>query len=468
MDLHIKSILGSLAFSYLFYSKSFGLNTMLLSILVLVFLFTCRKQRPVPWGYSLPYLFTAVMVFIDPTDFKICLHFMAFFVLIGKYIAPTSSLYLSWFIGVVNMIVASLVKLNNYINQPKSQKKGLSKRRVDYIKGTMIAFPLLILFALLYQKANPIFESLIQQINLNFISAPWLLFTLLGYILFVHVLNPYYPKELLSLDQQKANELKHPEEPFTIPILEKLKSEQTLGSIVLSSLNLLLMLFLLTDVIYLLQAGPISNSGYSKSVHEGVYALMFSIVCAIVIILFFFRGHLNFYKGNGRLKKLTYFWIGLNIVLVFFTWYKNFQYIGALGFTYKRIGVFVYLLLTLSGLITAYIKVASVRSYIYLIRTNITIAFGLLLLSASIPWDRAITRYNLKNIQHPDISYLMHLGDTNSEQLYHYIHTPHGETTLHKDTFKEIEKRYAQFLSYQREKTWQEYTMFHIRNPRRK
>jgi len=468
MSSHIKSILGALTFSYLFYTKSFGLNTILLSIVVLVFLFAGHKRRPIPWLYSIPYLFTAIMVFMDPTDFKICLHFMAFFVLIGKYIAPSVSLYLSWFIGVVNMIIASLVKLNDRIHQPKSTRKGLSKKKKDYIKGSIIAFLLLIIFALLYQKANPIFEGLIQQIDLTFISVPWLLFTLLGYILFLHILNPYNPKELLDLDQQRANELKHPEQPFTIPILEKLKSEQTLGSIVLSSLNLLLILFLVTDIMYLWQIDPISNSGYSKSVHQGVYALMFSIVCAILIILFLFRGQLNFYMGNGRLKKLTYLWIGLNIVLVSFTWFKNFQYIDALGFTYKRIGVFVYLLLTLSGLITVYIKVACLRGFIYLVRTNIAVVFGLLLLSASIPWDRTITWYNLKHIEHPDIPYLLHLGDTNSEQLYHYIQTPHWENTFHKDTIEKIEKRYAQFRSNQKVRTWQEYTAFQIQNPREK
>lgn len=461
MNLHIKSLLGALAFSLLFYSKSFGLNTILLSVIVLVLMTSFGKQRKVPWGFSLAYLTTAVMVFIDPTPFKIFIHLMAFLVFVGKSISEKSSLYLSWLIGTVNMLIASIAALNRYLNRRIDHKKRLSTKTAAYIKALIVALSLVVLFTFLYQNANPVFGDLIARIDFSFISVPWVFFTLLGYLFFLHVLRPYYPKELIGIDARQANELPPPTAPFTIPVLERLKGEQTMGSMVLMALNLLLLLFLTTDIIYLYQAEPISNLGYSQSVHQGVYALMFSIVCAIALILYFFRGDLNFYLGNKRIKIFCYVWIGLNVVLVGFTWYKNYQYVEALGLTYKRIGVFMYLLLTLTGLVTTFIKVQRKRSFVFLLRSNIA-ALGLfLLISSAIPWDRAITSYNLQQIEHPDMAYLVKLGESNSGQLYQY--TKRNDTKLTQDLESAIKKKHSAFLTAQKERTWQEYTLYQLK-----
>lgn len=461
MNIHIKSVLGALAFSLLFYSKTFGLNIVLISVIVLVLLTSLRKERPIPWGYALTYFFTAFMVFIDPTGFKIFIHFMAFLVLVGKWISQTSPIYLSWLMGMVNMLIASVARLIQ--NNPSQEKqKKISSKTILYSKGALVAGALLIFFAVLYRKANPIFDELITQIDLSFISIPWVFFTLLGYVLFLNLLRPYHPTDLIALDEQQPDALQPPTIPFTIPQMEKLRNQQTMGTIVLSALALLLIFFLVTDSIYLFQGEQISNAEYSQSVHQGVYALMLSIVCAIAIILYFFRGDLNFYKGNKRIKQLTYLWIGLNLVLVLFTGYKNYEYIEALGLTYKRIGVFVYLSLTLTGLITAYLKVVRIHSFMYLVRTNTAVVFAFLFLSAAIPWDRAITYYNLKTIEQPDIAYLIAIGNTNSDQLYRYA--KRHKNRIPQNLKTGIGEKYSDFLEECDEKTWQEYTLYQLKN----
>lgn len=514
MNIHIKSLLGALAFSLLFYSKSFGLNTVLISILVLVFLSSLKSRRPLPWGYAVAYLLTSLMVFVDPTAFKVFIHFMAFLVFVGKCISSKSSVYLSWFMGTVNMVIASVARIaegnpskvtthrtsgqvsGRTIGQASSQKSyqttgettgrafgqkssqasgqtsnqktsnentnQISPKTLLYLKGTLIAGVLLILFTILYRSANPVFDDLLSQIDLSFISIPWVLFTLLGYVLFLHLLRPYHPTELINLDDRQSDDLRTPAAPFNIPQLEKLRNQQILGIMVLGALNLLLIFFLVTDVIYLSDTIPISNAAYSQSVHEGIYALMLSIVCAIAIILYFFRGDLNFYKGNKNIKQLTFLWICLNFVLVIFTGYKNYEYVEALGLTYKRIGVFVYLLLTLTGLVTAYLKVARTRSFVYLVRRNTAVAFAFLFLSAAVPWDRAITWYNLENVDNSDVAYLINLGETNSEQLYRYARGNKIKTA--QDLKTRIGEKYSDYRKSQREKTWQEYTLYQLKN----
>jgi len=456
MNIHIKSILAALSFSFLFYSNSLGLNLFLISIIVIILLKTQKKEIPISWGYSIAYLLSALFVFINPTGYSIFIYFMTFIVFIGKSISGTTSTYLTWLFGVINLLAASVINYNETEKQPDEKKKKLSSKSLSYIKGSLIALSLLIIFTLMYKNANPVFGNLISQINLDFISVPWLFFTLLGYVLFFHILQPYYPKELIELDNNQSNNLTKTKDFFSEVVHKKLSEEHTLGTIIFGALNLLLVFFLITDIIYLFEKDTIANTTYSQSVHQGIYALMFSIVCAITLILYFFRGNLNFYKENKRIKSFTFLWIVLNILLVAFTCFKNYQYVEALGFTYKRIGVFVYLLLTLIGLTTAYIKVVHIKNFIYLVRTNIALFFACVFISAAIPWDKMITLYNLKNIENPDIYYLINLGHTNSEQLYNYA----NNTPIAIESKKQINAKYTEFIENHYNKNWKEYTLY--------
>ncbi len=460
MYIHLKSLLGALAFSLLFYSKSFGLNVFLISIIVLVFLSTLYRERPFPRVYALSYLLTAAMVFIAPTGFQLFVHFVALLVLVGKSMTSKSSLHIAGFAGLINLFTGMLVHWVEQQNLPKEARKNISPQLLNYLKGGTISLLLLVFFTVLYQNANPVFGQLIAGIDLSFISVPWLFFTGAGYLLFLNILRPFHPKELMDFDAARGNALVPPSEPFSRIDLYKLEREHTLGSMVFAALNLLLILFLITDMIYLLNPDITSNADYSNSVHQGVYALMFSIVVAIAIILYFFRGDLNFYHNNKRLKALSYSWIALNLVLVVFTFYKNWAYVEALGLTYKRIGVFVYLLLTLTGLATAYIKVSQLKNFTYLLRTHMALLFLFLVVSSTVPWDRAITWYNLGHIRHPDIAYLLDLGDGNLQQLHEYAHTK--DNTLIWEQERTINDRYREFLEAQAEKTWQEYTFYQL------
>lgn len=461
MNIHIKSIVSAFAFSLLFYSKSFGLNLFLISILIVTLIATMAKERNTSWVYSCTYIATAIFVFLNPTNFTIFVHFMAFLVFVGKSISKKTSLYIAWAIGVINLIIASAANYTAY-QQKEEEKKNISTKTMNRIKGGLAALVLLLIFGFLYKNANPVFGNLFEQINLNFISVPWLFFTLLGYFVFLHILKPFDATELVDFDLAQPNELEKPKEITLIENKKKLESEQTLGSMVFLALNLLLVLFLITDVIYLFQENDISNSAYSESVHQGVYALMFSIVCAIALILYFFRGNLNFFEGNKRIKTLTYVWIALNVTLVAITCYKNYAYVEALGLTYKRIGVFVYLLLTLTGLVTAYIKVSEIKNFTYLVRTNIATLFAFLVISAIIPWNKTITWYNLTKIENPDMGYLIELGDNISPQLFEYAQA--NSQKLSTNEIIVIKDNYAGFSKVQTEKTWQEYSLYQLLN----
>ena len=460
MQIHLKSILSALAFSFLLYSKSFGLNLFLISIIAVIMIATVQKER-VSWLYAFTYIATGVFVFLNPTVFTVFVYVMAFFVFVGKSISKKTSIYVSWVIGIVNLIIASAANYTGNSSE-KKKRKEVSSKVLNRVKGGIAALLLLLVFGFLYKSANPVFSNLFEQINLDFLSIPWLFFTFLGYALFFHLLNPFKPKELVKYDLSQSNELEKPSETILIGEKKKLEGEHTLGSMIFIALNLLLLFFLATDVIYLFQEKDLMNSEYSESVHQGVYALLFSVVCAIALILYFFRGHLNFYENNKLIKSSTYGWILLNVVLVAFTCYKNFLYVEALGFTYKRIGVFVYLLLTLTGLITAYIKVSEIKNFTYLTRANTATLFAFLIISALIPWNKTITWYNLTKIDNPDIGYLINLGDNNSVQLFEFVQE--NNNVFNENALESIREKHLIFTEEQKEKTWQEFNLYNLLN----
>jgi Domain of unknown function (DUF4173) len=139
--------------------------------------------------------------------------------------------------------------------------------------------------------------------------------------------------------------------------------------------------------------------------------LIFSILLAISIIVYFFRANQNFYKNNLWLIRLTYLWIFQNALLLASIVYKNQLYISELGLTYKRIGVYVYLLLTLAGLILTFWKVRKLKTIWYILRKNTLTAYIMLIISCLLNWDSYIAHYNINKAKVLDVIYLLNLSD---------------------------------------------------------
>src|SRR5690606_25879161 len=189
------------------------------------------------------------------------------------------------------------------------------------------------------------------KINFDFINFQWILFCVLGYYLFGNIIIPVKIQPLTKTDLSTENQL-HPFEPLKI---EDLKKEKQLGTILLALLNVLIIFYIVSDVAYLISNDNFAASVLSNQVHNGINTLIASIILAILIILYFFRGNLNFFEGNKTLKNLAYIWTFLNALLVFLIIIKNNQYVDFFGLTYKRIGVYIYLTMTLAGLITTFL-----------------------------------------------------------------------------------------------------------------
>lgn len=454
MNTHLKSILLALVFSLLFFAKDLGLNLFILSLLISFILVMNTLKNKIPWLFLSAFILSGLFVFIHPSSLTSFAYFVALFILIGKTASQKIATPIAGLVGLISITSASIV---NTIHSEKSIPRKKNTTLILYGKGIVIALVFVFLFTTLYSKANPIFNELLHKINLSFISINWLLLTALGYFIFLHLLRPYHSHILIEKDLELGDDLPKPKTTFSAVLIKKLGNEVTIASIVLGALNLLLLVFLVTDIIYLSNPNVTSESQYSQSVHQGVYALLVSIICAIAVILYYFRGNLNFFIKNKSLKSLSFLWIALNLVLTTTTFYKNYTYVSELGFTYKRIGVFIYLLLIIGGLLTVGIKISKQKNFLFLLRSNTTIAFAILIFSSAIPWDRFITTFNLAHIENPDVNYLMSLDSSNSNYLLKYATKNANKLTPTEND--RILKRTNRYTNDLKARVWQEYTI---------
>ena len=452
-------IISSFMFSTLFYGQNIGLNLSIFSILTLVILIfgnTEKFKSKKTLVYTFLYLLTAALVFFQNSSLSIITNCIVFFTLVGSVSESKASIFVNWLNGLYTTI-ASFFHRNFDYNEKEQQPK--LKKDIDILHwAKLIGIPLIfiIVFILLYKNGNAVFNDLVSQINFKFINLQWILFAVLGYYLFINIINPVQVEHATKSDLETGNSL-FKTDSFC---QEKLKKEKQLGTTLMLLLNVLIVFYLVTDIIALSTSTTVNAIELSSQVHSGINALIASILIAIVIILYFFRGNLNFYKDNKTLKTLSFVWIILNAVLVILIAFKNNDYVTAFGFTYKRIGVYIYLLLTFIGLVTTFLKVLQIKNLLFLFRVNTQVAFVLLIGLSTINWDAFITKYNIYNAETLDVKYLVRLSNNNAFILYDL----QKNGTLINSKYQGIQTKYNTYLNELNSRNWQEYTLANFQN----
>lgn len=450
---NLLTIISAILFSTLFYKQGIGVNLSLftlLTILVLGIKNTKSFKNKSIILKAFGYLVTGISVFLYKSDLTIITNIIAFFTLVGSISEHKSSIYVQWINGIYTTIVAAF---SLYYDSLNSEVENVKKKKINYVHWLkIIGIPavFLIIFINLYRNGNPMFDDLISKINFSFINFQWMLSTGLGYYLFYNITHTIQIEPVTSDDLKTGNTLEKSDLQYISP--KKLQSEKQLSVVLMLMLNALIIVFLITDVIHISEIHNMFAPELSKQVHTGVNALIVSNLLAIVIILYFFRGNLNFFDKNKDIKNLTFLWIFLNLSVVLTTAIKNIEYIVSFGFTYKRIGVLFFLFATSVGLITTFIKVYKIKNLWYLFRKNTQIAFVILMISTTINWDKIITYYNINYAEQMDLNYLINLSDNNTFILRDYVEK-------HKvDTNKElaIKDKHNIYLRNLTDNSWQE------------
>lgn len=438
-------ILGSVAVhTLLFYGQLPGINFMLFNIVLIFSMVFINKSvlSQSRWlMMAIAAFSTATCVLIYGNTLSVLANILSLAGLSAFSFTPSSSLIIALINGLYSLVVSFPIKLLTGINkklepittfsngaeeQPPGQTGNTTEAtskppKAKSLVAVLFAVSVALLFMLVYRSANPHFKELTDQFDISGIW-PVFRFALGGLI----IVTGYYQHQAIKYINKKdaaatstlteLNVIAH--DKTLLGTLMNMKSTIMSGLLLFGLLNLMLLSINYFDVKYIWLDHPIGHEimqTQAQDLHESVNILIISIVMAIVLILAFFRGSLNFNTESKPLKALAYLWVAQNLILVASVAIRNYQYIDNFGLTYKRIGVFVYLLLTLSGLVTTLIKVWQYRSNWYLFRVNGWVFFSVLVVSCYINWDVMITRFNLNNSNMEiDKGYLIHsLGYAN-------------------------------------------------------
>jgi len=400
----------------LFYKQYFGLNILLFDVLFLLWLIGSKqlswKNKNVIIASS-GFFLTALFTVITHSTFSYLMHFLAITVFIGVLnYTKVRSLFSAGIISLVALFQSQGIFAQHLSGTRMKGKTigGLLWKTRIFIIPVFIIF----LFVGLYSFSNPVFGDMINNLGLgiqntfNYIFEGLDFFLLLTFLLCLFISIYLFTRTAnKSLIQQDIN---------AVEVLQRdkkkgarwfkpmgLKNEHKAGIFLLLTLNALLLILNVLDVYWVWFNFAWEGQTLKQFVHEGTYLLIFSILISIAVVLYFFRGNLNFYSKNQFLKYLGYIWIVQNAILVISVAIRNFRYIEYFALAYKRIGVILFLILVLYGLYSVARKIQYKKSAFYLFKSNALVLYGVLVLASFVNWDSFIAKYNFA---HSDTAFL--------------------------------------------------------------
>ncbi len=393
-------------FSVLFYRQALGLNFVIfesIALLVMFFVYRPIIKNPMLLFVVLATLASLAAWFFTHTAWAFTVHLFFLIMLPVMLSSPNFRSLIYLYVESVVHLVSAQVGYFQALGACGNKKPAT---RSFFRVLTWIGVPLLvvIVFVFLYRIANPVFDNHVTAAAdavarwLSYISWGWFWTFLFG----VFVCNVLFVKfgeaALYSIDKASSDTLtrKMQRKPRRFR-MNALVTEYRSGLFLLIALNALILYLNIIDVVWV-WFGFEWNGDYLKQfVHSGTWILVFSILISMVIVIFYFRGNLNFYRKNIWLKRLAVLWILQNAVMAVSVVIRNLWYIHYFALAYKRIAVLFFLLLVFVGLITVIVKIYKTKSVFWLIRVNSLALFSVLLFSSFFQWDRMIARYNFSH-----------------------------------------------------------------------
>ncbi len=393
----------------LFYKQSIGLNVALFTFISVILLLLQHKEKLLRTiALCIPPVLSSVFIAVYPQAFTYVVWLVSYLVMWSAFYVPLKPLLLP--LQGVSSIILKLKgifsKVNNSANnQPKS--KGS-------ILVTLATAIIVVVFFSLYAASNPLFADVVNKIDLSFISVGFLFSLLLYYVLMNGLIFQQINKKLL-LKNEKPNCLETVAEET-----ERDQLEFRIATYSFLAVSCLLIFINVLDLVSLVSGNLPEGITYSQYVHQGFNTLIFSMVLAIAVVLYFFRSGINFHQKISRLRRVAFLWISQNIVLALITGMKNTLYVESLGLTYKRIAVYLFLMCVLVALMLCVKKIRAPYTNWYFFNKAAFLAYVSATLFVLVPYDWVITRYNLQYSQTTDIPYLLTLSKPDLLELKNY------------------------------------------------
>ncbi|MCI1186570.1 DUF4173 domain-containing protein [Hymenobacter sp. DH14] len=433
--------LGVFLFDWLFWRERAGVNMLVFDVFIVVAQLVqlprhaAARRSGYFWLMAFGSLLSGVFMAIYGSGVAALASAVSVLLLLGYVNQPSLKLLL--FAGITGLGSAAEAWLRVLRGVRPPSHAGAGVRR-GWFYGRLLLVPLGILgaFHLLFAVANPEYARLSSRL-LN-VLGEWLLRLLpdisLAHLLFlglgfgvaaavVVAVPVYFFADQESRfgefvrrqrDRVASFAVRRPDFRLKTTKALDLRKEYLVAVAVFGLVNALLLVVNAIDVRWLwFGFEPAPGFDLAQFVHEGTYVLIFSILLAMGIVLWFFRRNLNFYApGLRALRWGATVWVLQNAVLAVSVGLRNYYYILHSGVAYKRIGVCFFLLLVFFGLGTVLGKIWQQRSAYSLVRLNSLAVYAVLLLLAAGNWEVWMTEYNLQpRFRSVDIGFLLDMPD---------------------------------------------------------
>ncbi len=488
-------IIGAIIFNVIFWNEKLGVNTILFHTFIVTsvfYLYPSSAKNNLCRILAAAHLVTAAMVMLNNTmlsklGFSISL---LLFVSFSQYV-HRSALYAGG-----SILLNYILSIPNFFNHLKKiNSKNISFAGISRpIRMLLIPFMIVMVFIIIYALANAVFSNLASDIIVRvqhwFVTIfYWFPLERFGFFLFgifvtsgliFKVRSSYFSdadlkqKDILLRKKHYFKRWKQSPISFLASLITgkaskgilALKNEFLIGSISLILLNILLFVLNILDVKYVWLGFKFNHDlSLSAYVHEGAGMLIFSIILAMLLLLFLFRGNLNFYRKNYWLKLGAYLWIFQNLFLVVSVFVRDYYYISHYGLAYKRIGLLFFLAMVISGLLSVFIKINFTKTIYYLLRLNSGVVIILLVFASTVDWDVTIAKYNLarKSTIPIDVPFILSLSDRTlpiiekNKDILIKSNIPNGNNYYEygmNDAITFFETRKKNFLNKQEKYTW--------------
>ncbi|MBA3899633.1 MAG: DUF4173 domain-containing protein [Bacteroidetes bacterium] len=488
----------ALLFNWFFWEEKFGINLFLYTSLLMAYLcwrnFGSFYHKRVMLTSSITFL-TGILVITINSDLAKTIHIFSFIISVGfiQEVKLRSIFYAALSVLLKFMVLPKM--LNSLFTRISSEHSSL-KRSFYYLRLSLIPVLVLVIYLLIFNTANPLFAHYFDAIYSKFLivvgelSLLRILFFFIGFLTTAGLmLNGSYNG--LVLKDELSKKISLTRKKARLPIIHNnispfkmrsLLNEYRTALILTGLLNLLLLSVNYIDIKALWFGFEVPVSFNLKEfVHSGTYLLILSIIISMIILLYFFRGNLNFYHKRRGLKILSYIWIVQNIVLCISVFLRNYHYITYHGLAYKRIGVAVFLFLTIIGLITLIIKIKEHKSLYFQLKTNGWALYFVLAFLTFFNWDLIIVKHNLShpNQKDIDVDFYYQLSDKTLPYLYANLARVEEQIEAHKqnevyyiktlqiEAFqKQIDHRKNRYLDELGHYTWFSFNMQDMRAKR--
>ncbi|OXA80805.1 protein of unknown function [Flavobacterium aquidurense] len=387
----------SLIFTLLFYNESMGVNLAIFGLLLTGFICYFFQDRFIDRSHLI----------LVVTSVLSCLAF-AWYGDFASFLALAMSILFLQFktqdpkLKIVQIF--PLVFLNGItsLGRVLMFKQWLPEKKIhnNFAKKLVAFFVIpaifLILFFIVYSFGSDHFSSLFTDYTLDINLGNLIIIGILGFYISFSFWNYWIPEvcyeknELLDNDFKNIIEVKNQN---TFSFLD-LDFERKSGVITLILLNFMLVVFIVTYN-YEQFFEVVEKSNLSADTHQRVNSVIFSILMAVGVIAFYFKGGFNFDKKAVHLKTLAKIWIVLNGLLIVSAFLKNSEYVSYFGLTYKRLGVYAFLTLAIIGLVYVFFKIKKQKTNAYLINQMVWYFYATVLLCSYVNWGNLITNYNI-------------------------------------------------------------------------